>query len=137
MGVGERIQAAREQKTFSRPKLAELLGVKPNTIWRWENGERQPSDDDKHRLAHTLGVSIAYLMGEDPAPPKPQKHVDQNGLPLSTGNSFKRGTLRLLGALPFGLGWFMAAFNQEARTMHDLVADTHVVLRVRATRIFH
>ncbi|HRH98366.1 MAG TPA: RDD family protein [Prosthecobacter sp.] len=63
--------------------------------------------------------------------------VDQNGLPLSTGNSFKRGTLRLLGALPFGLGWFMAAFNQEARTMHDLVADTHVVLRVRATRIFH
>lgn len=76
VGVGERIQAAREQKTLSRPKLAELLGVKPNTIWLWENGERQPSDDDKHRLAQILGVSIAYLMGEDVVVPQRGKRDD-------------------------------------------------------------
>jgi len=63
--------------------------------------------------------------------------VDRDGLPLRTGQAFKRGTLRVLGALPFGFGWFMAAFNQEARTMHDIVADTHVVIRVTSARIFH
>lgn len=63
--------------------------------------------------------------------------VDRNGMPLGTAQAFKRGALKLLGGLPFGFGWFMAAFNTESRCMHDMIADTHVALRVTATRIFH
>ncbi len=62
--------------------------------------------------------------------------TDRNGMPLNTAHAFKRVLLKLVGALPFGFGWFMAAFNQEGRAMHDLVADTHVVLRVTAARLF-
>lgn len=120
MGVGELIQAAREQKNLSRPKLAELLGVKPNTVWRWENDERQPSDDDKRRLAQILGVSIAYLMGEDPAPPKPQKHVDQNGLPSRRINTVKIPLLSRAAVACCGPGNDLCGVAMEAEGMLDV-----------------
>jgi len=64
MGIGERLKQARLRKHLSRQALADILHVGKNTIWRWEAEERTPSDDDKIRLAKTLDVSVAYLLGE-------------------------------------------------------------------------
>ena len=68
MGIGERLKQARLRKHLSRQALAEILHVGKNTIWRWEAEERSPSDGDKIRLAQTLDVSIAYLLGETDSP---------------------------------------------------------------------
>ncbi len=62
--LGEQLMRARKAKHMSRPDLARVLQVIPNTIWRWEKGEREPDDETKSKLAAALDVSVAYLMGE-------------------------------------------------------------------------
>lgn len=81
MTIGERIKQQRESKGLSQRALAKLLSVEPNTLWRWEKGQRNPSDEDKRRIAEALHTSISYLIGEtdDPssAPSKAQKKPAQ------------------------------------------------------------
>lgn len=69
--IGARIKNTRETLGIKRPKLAEMLGVAPNTLYRYEIGEIKIRDDIKFQIANILKVSVAYLMGEtdDPTPP--------------------------------------------------------------------
>ena len=62
--LGERIEERRKALGLSRAQLAESLNVGMNTVFRWEKGERSPSDEDKRRLADKLETSVAYLLGE-------------------------------------------------------------------------
>jgi len=39
---GNPIRTLREQVGLSQARLAALLGVSPNTVARWERGERRP-----------------------------------------------------------------------------------------------
>jgi uncharacterized RDD family membrane protein YckC len=128
-----------------------LAGVLAMQKLRWINLGNPPTLQDVARMPDGIWLSAwllacwggAVLMEGSPLQASIGKWmlglavVDRNGMQLSTAQAFKRGVLKMLGGLPFGFGWFMAAFNQEARCMHDMVADTHVVLRVNATRIFH
>ena len=43
--------------------------------------------------------------------------------------------LKFVGGLPFGFGWFMAAFNREGRSLHDVLAETSVVFRVTSSTL--
>ena len=43
-------------------KLSELLHVKLNTIWRWENGRASPSVDMARELAKILNVTETELL---------------------------------------------------------------------------
>lgn len=45
--------------------LAAKLGLHPVTIAKWETGQHQPSDLVLRQLSRELGVSVAYLRGED------------------------------------------------------------------------
>lgn len=74
MSLGARIEAIRKEKKLSRPKLAEMMNVAPNSVWRWESGEREPEVETLRKLASVLGVSVAYLMGEGEHP-----RVNTNG----------------------------------------------------------
>jgi transcriptional regulator with XRE-family HTH domain len=66
MTLGKRISTARERKGISQSRLSELLGVTRGTITRWENDTRTPDDETKRKIADILGVSVSYLMGEEP-----------------------------------------------------------------------
>jgi transcriptional regulator with XRE-family HTH domain len=62
--IGIHIKKRRKELRLSREELAELIGVTGNSLYRWETGERSPSDENKRKLARALGVSLAYLLGE-------------------------------------------------------------------------
>ena len=59
--------------------MADMLNVKPNTIWRWECGEREPRAKKVRELANIFGVTVSYLLREtdsnDDALAIPQKQV--------------------------------------------------------------
>ena len=61
-GIGARIMARRKAFGMKRPELAERLGVKPNTLYRYEIGSIGIRDSMKSRIAKELGVSLAYLV---------------------------------------------------------------------------
>ena len=71
MLVSNNIKYAREQKKISQAKLAEVLGVKSNTVWRWENQKATPSAETLMKIAEALDTSPATLLvgGEIASPP--------------------------------------------------------------------
>ena len=49
-GIGARIMARRKALGMKRPELAERLGVKPNTLYRYEIGSIGIRDSMKSRI---------------------------------------------------------------------------------------
>ena len=66
MELGEFIKAKRKSLGYSAEKLAEICGVAPSTVYRWENGdtEKIPSGQLKV-LAHVLKVRPSDLIDEN------------------------------------------------------------------------
>lgn len=62
------LRAYRISKGMTQASLAAAVGVQPNTVWRWESRQLQPSLDLARRVAEILGVSLDKLV-EDPTPP--------------------------------------------------------------------
>lgn len=60
--IGKKIRNIREQKKLSRKALAEMVGVSPKTIQRYEEGENNTNIKTLQRIADALGVSISELM---------------------------------------------------------------------------
>ncbi|MHC1550093.1 helix-turn-helix domain-containing protein [Phyllobacterium sp. K27] len=50
---------------MSKTELAELVGVSPNSIIRYESGEITPSDENLKRLADILSFPVGFFAGED------------------------------------------------------------------------
>ncbi|MNI43943.1 RDD family protein [compost metagenome] len=53
--------------------------------------------------------------------------VDRNGNKISFGRANARYWGRILSALLFGVGYFMAIFTKNKQALHDLIASTYVV----------
>lgn len=60
-----RLKEERENKRMTQQQLADLVGLSMITISRYETGTRQPKSGDLQKIADALGVTVAYLMGED------------------------------------------------------------------------
>lgn len=56
-----KLQAAREQKTWTLAEAAEAVGVDVQTIWRWENGHQRPRAYALRKLAMVFGLTIEDL----------------------------------------------------------------------------
>lgn len=52
---------------------------------------------------------------------------DRNGLPIGYKQALKRYIGRLVSTAIFGIGFLVALFNRQHRTLHDLIAGTIVV----------
>lgn len=52
----------RDKSGLSLNKLADLIGVQMNTVWRWESGRATPSAEMVQNLANALGVSETELL---------------------------------------------------------------------------
>lgn len=65
---GDRVAAAREQLGMSEEDLARRLGIKVDTLRRWENDLAEPRANKLQMLSGILNVSLRWLLtgvGED------------------------------------------------------------------------
>jgi transcriptional regulator with XRE-family HTH domain len=61
----QRLRALRDGRRWTRPELAEKIGVHANTIYNWENGIFSPSLDDLQKISGALNVSLEELQRGD------------------------------------------------------------------------
>ena len=59
---GDRVAAAREQLSMSDEDLARRLGVKVDTVQRWENDLAEPRANKLQMLSGILNVSLRWLL---------------------------------------------------------------------------
>ena len=63
---GIRVKNSRINKGLSVSQLASRIGVKPETVKKWESGETDPRPNKVNQLSGILGVSMIWLLaGED------------------------------------------------------------------------
>ncbi|MFC1587289.1 RDD family protein [Planctomycetota bacterium] len=55
------------------------------------------------------------------------KVVRPDGSPVSTGQAFARPLAKILSGVILGIGFFMACFDKEGRTLHDRLCNTRVI----------
>ena len=63
--LGEKIKKYREEKKMLQVEVAEVLGVKPATISKYEAGTLEPNIESLKKLAELFGVSVDELLKED------------------------------------------------------------------------
>ena len=86
--LGKRIAALRKEKGMTQEELAEKLGVSPQAISKWENGQSCPDISLLPRLAAIFGVTTDLLLtGEQETTPPvqmlpPEKRKDINDMML-------------------------------------------------------
>ena len=82
--TAERIKQLRKKKGISQSELAELIGVKNNTVSTWERGTRKPDFEALKLLSNYFEVSFEYILGssdKEEARVKPtQDELDQLAL---------------------------------------------------------
>ena len=61
--TAERIKQLRKKKGISQSELAELIGVKNNTVSTWERGTRKPDFEALNILSNYFEVSFEYILG--------------------------------------------------------------------------
>ncbi len=59
-----RLRMLREKAGLTPEQVAEALGVKPRTVYRWESMQTDPSIEQLAELAEVLAVRIRTLMPE-------------------------------------------------------------------------
>ena len=63
--LGEKIKKYREEKKMTQVEVAEVLGVKPATISKYEAGTLEPNIESLKKLAELFEVSVDELLKED------------------------------------------------------------------------
>ncbi len=63
--LGEKIKLNRENKNMTQVEIAELLGVKPATVSKYESGTLEPNIESLKKLAELFEISIDELLKED------------------------------------------------------------------------
>ena len=61
--TAERIKQLRKKKGISQSELAEVIGVKNNTVSTWERGTRKPDFEALKLLSNYFEVSFEYILG--------------------------------------------------------------------------
>ena len=82
--TADRIKQLRKKKGISQSELAELIGVKNNTVSTWERGTRKPDFEALNLLSDYFEVCFEYILGssdKEEARVKPtQDELDQLAL---------------------------------------------------------
>lgn len=61
------IKKLREARGMSQSDLADTLGVRPPSVWKWENEISPPKYDNLLAMSKLFGCSMDHVMGEDTA----------------------------------------------------------------------
>ncbi|GIX14836.1 MAG: transcriptional regulator [Paracoccaceae bacterium] len=74
--LGERIAAARAALGLSVAELAQKLGVRADTVAKWEAGRSEPRANRLQILAGLLNVNLVWLItGRGPGAPLPRRRA--------------------------------------------------------------
>ena len=95
MTLGEKIRYYREQLGITQGKLAELTGIHPVSIQKYETNKMQPQPTQIERIATALGISynalndidnagmrletVGDIMGNTDSPLRFRYHTDYGG----------------------------------------------------------
>ena len=72
--LGKKIAELRRDKGMKQDELAEMLGLSPQAISKWETGQGYPEITLLPKIAAVFGVSVDYLLGRtDVKTPYPRK----------------------------------------------------------------
>ena len=63
MTFGDKIKSARIAKKLTQQKLAEIIGVKHNSVSDWENDKSKPDMDTIELICGALDITPSYIMG--------------------------------------------------------------------------
>jgi Zn-dependent peptidase ImmA (M78 family)/DNA-binding XRE family transcriptional regulator len=114
----ERLTIARRRRRQSSKGLAELVGVTPVTLSRWENGATTPEDEAIDRLAEALDFPVAFFLGDACAGP------DVNGASfrsLTAMSAKERDAALAAGSLAYLLSdWVDERFDLPSANLVDL-----------------
>lgn len=61
--IGENIKKYRLLNNMTQEDLSKKLGIAPNTLSNYENGNREPNSDIISKLADIFGISLDELYG--------------------------------------------------------------------------
>lgn len=74
VNIGDRVRAKRLAKNMSQYQVAQLAGIRPETMSKLETGKSASSLVTLHKVAPVLDTTIDELMAdESAAKPKPTK----------------------------------------------------------------
>lgn len=79
----QRLSIARKRRAMSKKALAELVGVTPNTIHRYETGEITPSGENLARIAAEMQFPVTFFAGADVDQPR-RENASFRGLASKT-----------------------------------------------------
>ena len=94
MTIGEKIKYCRKQIGITQDKLAELTGIHPVSIRKYETNKMQPQPPQLEKIAAALGVSYNALNGSDTAGLRLETIGDLMGVLMVLCNS---GILQISG----------------------------------------
>ena len=94
MTSGEKIKYCRKQIGITQDKLAELTGIHPVSVRKYETNKMQPQPPQLEKIAAALGVSYNALNGSDTAGLRLETVGDLMGVLMVLCNS---GILRITG----------------------------------------
>lgn len=122
MFSGKRLGIARRRRGLSKKGFAEVLGVHPRTVLRWEDGDRLPDEREAARVAEALAFPLNFFHGPDVDEPTMGAASFRS---LSAMPARDRDAALAAGALGFLLGdWVEARFNLPEHDLPDLSLDT-------------
>ena len=63
--LGDRLKQARKVKDLTQKQLADLIGVKHNSISDWEKNLHSPNVDQIKQLSKALSVDVTWFYSDD------------------------------------------------------------------------
>lgn len=106
--IGDRIRGRREQLRLTQSDLARLLNKDQKQVWRYENGDSQPSASALLELAVALETTTDYIVGLTDSPLRALR--DENDL-----TDLERRLIADLRALPDDVSKKLLAFLEAVR----------------------
>ncbi len=122
-----RLTVARQRRLLSKKDLAEIVGVTPHSILRYESGESAPTDDVVARLVRALDFPNEFFFQPeiDTPPDTSASFRPVSFRSMSAMSAKERDAALAAGALAFVLSdWVEQRFDLPAPDVPDLTGDT-------------
>jgi Zn-dependent peptidase ImmA (M78 family)/DNA-binding XRE family transcriptional regulator len=118
MVTHSRISLARRRRAMTKKGLADAIGVTPNTIIRYEDGEIQPSEENLVKIARCLNFPKAFFDGGEVDEPR-RDNASFRGMASKSARIMDAALAS--GALACMLDdWIGKSYNRPAPDIPDL-----------------